>query len=127
MKALPQHSLSNTTLDSSDTQIFLLDAFVAVLVYFKSACPSDAYPPPVKSLLRSMVNDMRHNRRIAPQYKLVREGEGEEKLFRSFMCDESSDLGLKLEGEAAAPFAGYRMYLEWLKVAAEKLLGVTQH
>lgn len=73
-----------------------------------------------------MVNDMRQNRRIAPQYKLVQKGE-EETLFRSFMCDEPSDLGLKLEGEAAAPFAGYKMYLEWLKVAAEKLLGITNH
>ncbi|GMH33418.1 hypothetical protein BSKO_01252 [Bryopsis sp. KO-2023] len=126
-QALPLHSLSNLAIDGSDAPIFLLDAFTTVLVYFKSSCPPETeFPPPRNSLLRSTVNDMRQNRRLAPQYRVLKEGDPGEALFRSFMCDEPMELGMKLEGEAAASFGGYKKFLEWLKVAAVSLLDASR-
>ena len=64
------------------------------------------------------MNEMRQNRRMAPQYRVVREGEEGTHLFESFLIDEPKEAGKKLGGEAAAAFTGYFKFLEWLRVAA---------
>lgn len=111
-------------MNTSSAPIFLLDAFSSVLVFFKtnSSCGG---PLPVSSLLRSVINELRHNRKLVPQYKVVREGDPDEALFRSLMTDEPFEPGLGLEGEAASPFSGYKSYLEWVHEAAMKLLSST--
>lgn len=122
MQTLPSHSLSVAAVAGTEAPIFLLDALTAVLVYYKHSSPPDLpFPPPPNSLLRSTVNELRQNRRMAPKYRAVRQDEEGAQLFEGHLIDEPLEAGKKLEGEAAAAFTGYFHFLEWLRGAAATL------
>ncbi|GFR45227.1 hypothetical protein Agub_g6624 [Astrephomene gubernaculifera] len=88
--ALPRHSLSRAALAGPDAPpIFLLDAYILILVYYTSRCPPELpFPPPQQSALRKAVAAIRSERRITPMVKLLREGSEEAELFDQLLLDE---------------------------------------
>eukprot|EP00798_Chlamydomonas_sp_ICE-L_P009714 gene9714-7583_t len=97
---LLRHSLSRASLSDMAIQasgrpsapIFLLDAYIMVIVFYTSACPSNVpYPPPQQSALRSAIGAIRHERKITPLVRIVREGTADADIFHQLLLDEPED------------------------------------
>ncbi|KAG2486738.1 hypothetical protein HYH03_014664 [Edaphochlamys debaryana] len=88
--AFPRHSLSRAALAGPDAPpIFLLDAYILIMVYYTSRCPPEVpFPPPQQSALRKAVAAIRSERRITPQVKILREGGEDADLFEQLLLDE---------------------------------------
>ena len=73
--------------------IFLIDAYVAVVVlYTKRALESSLpFPPPHSSLIAKEIASIRLDRRISPRVRYVKEGSEEEALFNSLLLDEPDE------------------------------------
>eukprot|EP00879_Flechtneria_rotunda_P001812 GHRR01001976.1.p1 GENE.GHRR01001976.1~~GHRR01001976.1.p1 ORF type:complete len:996 (+),score=422.55 GHRR01001976.1:2722-5709(+) len=73
--------------------IFLLDAFILVLVvYCQGASANVAYPPPQHSKLWRMISDIKRARRVTVHVEVVREGIDEADLFYSLLIDDPDDV-----------------------------------
>ncbi|KXZ54187.1 hypothetical protein GPECTOR_5g282 [Gonium pectorale] len=96
--AFPRHSLSRAAVCGPDAPpIFLLDAYILILVFYTNRCPPGLpFPPPQQSALRRAVAAIRSERRITPQVKILREGGEDSELFETLMLDEPD---AHLEGE----------------------------
>ncbi|KAJ9517351.1 hypothetical protein QJQ45_016723 [Haematococcus lacustris] len=87
---MQRHSLSRGALLAPDAApIFLLDAYIVILVLFTlRAPPSLPFPPPQQSQLRKTIAAIRQERKITPMVKVVREGTEEAELFHHLLLDE---------------------------------------
>eukprot|EP00200_Dunaliella_tertiolecta_P008044 CAMPEP_0202381876 /NCGR_PEP_ID=MMETSP1127-20130417/39382_1 /ASSEMBLY_ACC=CAM_ASM_000462 /TAXON_ID=3047 /ORGANISM="Dunaliella tertiolecta, Strain CCMP1320" /LENGTH=964 /DNA_ID=CAMNT_0048980955 /DNA_START=356 /DNA_END=3245 /DNA_ORIENTATION=- len=85
--------------------IFLLDAYIVILVLYTSSCPSHIpYPPPQQSALRRSIGAIRQERKIAPMVRVVREGSEDAQLFFHLLLDEPAEEPASAagQGEGAA-------------------------
>eukprot|EP00195_Chlamydomonas_chlamydogama_P017072 CAMPEP_0202896248 /NCGR_PEP_ID=MMETSP1392-20130828/5266_1 /ASSEMBLY_ACC=CAM_ASM_000868 /TAXON_ID=225041 /ORGANISM="Chlamydomonas chlamydogama, Strain SAG 11-48b" /LENGTH=777 /DNA_ID=CAMNT_0049581523 /DNA_START=303 /DNA_END=2636 /DNA_ORIENTATION=+ len=88
--ALPRHSLSQAALLSSPAPIFLLDAYILVMVFYTARCPPTIpFPPPQSSALRKAIGAIRADRKISPMLRFAREGTEEAELFSALLLDEA--------------------------------------
>lgn len=84
---------SNSLIDGN---IFLLDGFVLVLVYYtKKALEADfPFPPPHNSMIRAYANRLKaDNSLFAPRVQYLREGESGERLFHQCMLEDKAIMG----------------------------------
>lgn len=68
LPSAPAPASSASSLSSGPPPIFLLDAYILILVYYTARCPPGLpFPPPQQSALRKAVAAIRAERRITPQ------------------------------------------------------------
>jgi len=102
----------------SQAQIFLMDAYDSIIVYY-TAESDQPYPPPADSLVAKTAEEIGHNRKRAANYYTVRETDLGAKDFSSRLIDEPITLETQIEGESGIVFNGFLEFVEWIRYAAE--------
>ncbi|GIL48469.1 hypothetical protein Vafri_4983 [Volvox africanus] len=120
--AYPRHSLSRAALAGPEAPpIFLLDAYILIMVYYTSRCPPEVpFPPPQQSALRKAVASIRSERRITPQVKILREGSEDSELFDQLLLDEPDGHDTSAGGSSGNGGFGLVQFLD--HVASEAAL-----
>eukprot|EP00698_Gefionella_okellyi_P013115 TRINITY_DN3572_c1_g2_i3.p2 TRINITY_DN3572_c1_g2~~TRINITY_DN3572_c1_g2_i3.p2 ORF type:complete len:321 (-),score=77.66 TRINITY_DN3572_c1_g2_i3:506-1468(-) len=88
-----QVCLSRQSMLLDNSSIFLLDAYSTLLVYYTSSA-SEEFPPPVGTLLRRTVADLKASRNIAPAVIYARAGDENAGLLQQFMIDDGGDVDI---------------------------------
>ncbi|XP_071697944.1 protein transport protein SEC23 D-like isoform X2 [Rutidosis leptorrhynchoides] len=106
--AYPRHSLSRAALLTSESPIFLLDAFTFVIVFYSStADPTLPYPPPRDCLLRTAINKLKQERSITPRLMFIRGGQDDATPFENYLIEEQD-----VNGSGFATVKGFVSFLE---------------
>lgn len=91
-----------------------------VLVYYVALCPPELpFPPPQQSALRMAVNQLRADRRLTPQLRMLRGGVDDVKPFHDCLIEEP-DAGLAAAGAAAGQ--GFVLFLESVRAEVARVL-----
>jgi len=107
-QAFPKHSLSRTALIAAGEPIFLLDSFTHLIVYYVQGYPENLpFPPPQTSKLRQTINQLRLNRLVAPQVKMIRGGVDDVSLFTSCLIEEADAEAAQTGGEHLGTFVQF--------------------
>ncbi|KAL8138195.1 hypothetical protein V2J09_004196 [Rumex salicifolius] len=107
-QAYPRHSLSRAALITSDSPIFLLDAFTTLIVFYSStADPSLPFPPPQDCLLRETINKLKKERSITPKLVFIRGGQEDASLFENYLIEEQD-----VDGSGFTSVMGFVSFLE---------------
>eukprot|EP00210_Caulerpa_lentillifera_P001514 g1452.t1 len=122
-KGMEHHSLSHASMESTKAPIYIMDSFDTIAMYYSKYCPVEfTYPPPPGSIIRKTVNDLRQNRKLAPKYITLREGDLVSSGFVHQLIDEPLMKLCSLEGESGVVFTGFMNFMEWVKSASEHYL-----
>lgn len=86
----PRHTLCKAALTAQACNIFLLDSYKTLTVYYAPSCPRDMpFPPPANSLLRRTVQVLRSTRRITPEVAFMRAGVEDTSAFEADLIEEA--------------------------------------
>eukprot|EP01133_Synstelium_polycarpum_P010318 gene10318-12030_t len=105
-------SLSENTILSSISHIYLLDAYEKMVVYYAPQVPaSHPYPPPADSLIRQTIINSKQDRLIVPEVVYCRGDLFEAKEFTSRLIEEDNAQGQSFKEFLHSTAAGIKKTL----------------
>eukprot|EP00898_Chlorokybus_atmophyticus_P008263 jgi/Chlat1/8438/Chrsp80S07919 len=111
--AFPRHSLSRAALTTSNSPIFLLDAYTVLIVYYASTAPPDMpFPPPQQSLLRKTINGIKQERNVTPRLLMMRGGFDNVEPFERYLLEERDDSSGSGSSVGTAAGQGFVLFLD---------------
>jgi len=93
------HQSLGRTVFTSESSIFLLDAYKDLLVYYSPTASSEIpFPPPRDCLLRSTIDRLKQERNITPKLRFIHGARDDTTEFETYLIEDQTLDGSRLSG-----------------------------